>query len=60
MSILIIFVLILNIKIAGSIISFNTQHLSKKNLKMRIINKEYTNLEKYHTTQGNPIESAEM
>ena len=37
----IIFVLNLNIKIAGSNISFNTLHLSRKYLKMRIINKEY-------------------
>ena len=45
------FVLILNIKIAGSNISFNTQHLSGKYYKLRIINKEYRIIiKKHHTT----------
>ena len=38
MCILILFELILNIKIAGSIISFNTPHLSRIYEKLRILN----------------------
>ena len=52
------YALILNIKIAGSIISFNTKHLSRK--KMRIINKENTNIEKHHPTVENATSQLDL